>query len=74
MADDLVEQALATWRTNNQIDLFLLRNLRPGGLDAVTLLKDGKPSKGRTVARVFAHLHNVRLLWTGRAAKKQGTA
>lgn len=72
MADDLVEQVLQTWRTNNDINLFLLRNLREGGLDAVTLLKNGQPSKGRTVARVFAHLHNVRIAWMGREAKNRG--
>ena len=70
MAADLAEQVLQTWRTNNEINLFLLRNLREGGLDAVTLLKNGQPSKGRTVARVFAHLRNVRLGWAGREAKK----
>ena len=72
MADDLAEQVLQTWRTNNEINLFLLRNLREGGLDAVTLLKNGQPSKGRTVARVFAHLHNVRVSWLGREAKQKG--
>jgi uncharacterized damage-inducible protein DinB len=71
MAADLVEQVLETWRINNGIDLFLLRNLREGGLDAVTLLKNGQPSKGRTVARVFAHLHNVRVAWLGKARQKQ---
>ena len=72
MAADLAEQVLQTWRTNNEINLFLLRNLREGGLDAVTLLKNGQPSKERTVARVFAHLHNVRVSWLGREAKQKG--
>jgi len=30
------------------------------GLQAVTLLKTGQPSKGRNVARVFSHMHEVR--------------
>jgi uncharacterized damage-inducible protein DinB len=30
------------------------------GLEAVTLLKTGKPSRGRNVSRIFAHMHEVR--------------
>lgn len=58
---EMLEDILETWRTHDSLNLFLLQNLPEGGLQAVTLLKTGKPSTGRDVARVFAHLHNVRV-------------
>jgi len=56
VTDDLIE----AWEISNEINLFILRWIPPRGLDAVTLLKTGKPSRGRNVARIFAHMHEVR--------------
>jgi uncharacterized damage-inducible protein DinB len=56
MVDDLIE----AWTIHNDINLFVLRWVPPEGLEAVTLLKTGKPSRGRNVSRIFAHMHEVR--------------
>jgi uncharacterized damage-inducible protein DinB len=53
MADALVE----TWEINNRINLYLLRSLDEKWLGAMPA------SKGRSVAELFVHGHNVRLLW-----------
>lgn len=55
--DDLLE----AWRIHNEIHLHLLRWMPPEGLAAVTLLKTGKPSRGRNVAGILAHVHGVRV-------------
>ncbi len=57
---DILEGLLEAWKINNEIDLFILDWVPEEGLQAVTLLKTGKPSKGRNVARIFAHMHEVR--------------
>lgn len=62
MAADIVE----VWRVHDEINIFLLENIPEAGFEAITLLKTGKPSTGRTVRRVFAHLHNVRRSHIGR--------
>ncbi len=63
MADlSIAEQVLDTWRIQNRINLYLL--------DAVAddALADVAATKGRSVGKVFAHLHNVRLMWLKAAA------
>lgn len=57
---DLLDDLLEAWTIHNAIHLFLLDWVPEEGLAAVTLLKTGKPSKGRNVARIFAHCHEVR--------------
>lgn len=57
---ELLEDILEAWETNNEINRFILRWVPPEGLEAVTLLKSGRPSRGRNVARIFAHMHEVR--------------
>lgn len=57
---DLLDDVLEAWTIHNDINLFILDWLPPAGLGAVTLLKTGKPSTGRNVARIFAHMHEVR--------------
>ncbi len=56
--DDLAAQILATWRRHNEILLDLLDEVPEGGLEA-------RPSgsRGRDVARQFAHLYRVRRGW-----------
>lgn len=66
IADDIVE----VWRVHDEINFYLLEQISEEGFAAVTLLKNGKPSTGRNVARMFAHMHNVRLSHTGREFSK----
>ncbi len=54
------EDIAEVWRIHEEINLYLLDTISDAGLDAVPLLKNGRPSAGRTVARQFAHLHEVR--------------
>lgn len=62
----MTEDVLEVWRVHEEINVYLLRNIPEEGFAAVTLLKNGKPSTGRTVSRVFAHLHGVRVAHIGR--------
>ena len=62
----MVENVLEIWRVHDEINIFLLENIPDQGFAAVPLLKTGKPSTGRTVSRVFAHLHEVRVSHLGR--------
>ena len=57
---------LEVWRVHDEINSFLLRKIPEEGFAAVTLLKHGTPSTGRTVSRVFAHMHGVRVAHVGR--------
>lgn len=56
--EDLVEQILAAWRRHQEILVYLLEQIPDEGLAA-------KPtgSRGRDVARQFAHVNRVRLGW-----------
>ena len=56
--EELVEQVLATWRRHQDILLLLLDEIPE---EALTAKPTG--SRGRDVARQFAHLHRVRLSW-----------
>ena len=60
-APELRAQVLATWRRHNDILLYLLDEVPPGG--GWTALPAG--SRGRDVARQFAHLDRVRRAWVG---------
>ncbi len=53
MSNPLIE----TWEIHSRINLYLLEALKETDLRA-----ELRP-KGRTVGAVFAHMHNVRLLW-----------
>jgi uncharacterized damage-inducible protein DinB len=65
------ESAIAeVWRIHEEINLFLLEAISDAGLEAVPLLKNGKPSTGRTVRRQLAHLHAVRASHVGAALLK----
>lgn len=57
---ELLDDVLEAWGIHNEINLFILDWLPEEGLEAVTLLKTGKPSRGRNVSRIFAHMHEVR--------------
>src|SRR5689334_6963537 len=63
MADvPLHEQILDTWRISSRLNLYLLHAVAEDGLD------DAPPTKGRSVRKQMAHLHNVRLMWLQSAA------
>ena len=51
------QQLIETWQINNRIDLYLLDAIEDAHLD------DALVSKGRSVGKQFAHIHNVRLMW-----------
>jgi uncharacterized damage-inducible protein DinB len=55
-------QALETWEIHNRINLYVLDAIAPEALNDVS------PAKGRIVGELFAHLHNVRLMWLKAAA------
>ena len=46
-----------TWRIHNRINLFLLKALRDEQLQL------GPEAKGRSIGQLFAHIHDVRLMW-----------
>lgn len=52
------DQVVNTWQIQNRINLYLLDAIKPEALSSMTAT-----SKVRSVARMFAHLHNVRLMW-----------
>ncbi len=55
---------LEAYKTNDLINQYLLENLPEAAWRAET--PDGK---GRTVAAIVAHMHNVRVMWLKAAAK-----
>jgi uncharacterized damage-inducible protein DinB len=52
------DQVVNTWQIHNRINLYLLDAIKREALSSVTAT-----SKIRSVARMFAHMHNVRLMW-----------
>lgn len=56
--DDIVQQILGTWKRHQRILLHLLEKVPAGGFTAVPA-----GSRGRDVARQFAHLDRVRRGW-----------
>ena len=53
---------LETWQISHRMNEYILTGIKE------EYLKDAGISKGRTVGEQFAHLHNVRLMWTKVAA------
>lgn len=56
-----MNEALEAWVTHEAINQMLLQYIPEEGFAAVPLLKNGQPSTGRSIARVFAHMHEVRV-------------
>jgi uncharacterized damage-inducible protein DinB len=56
------EQLIETWNIHNRINRYLLDAIPAAALSATLT------PKSRTVYQLFAHLHNVRLLWLKSAA------
>ena len=53
----LSEALLSAFDINDRINLYLIENLPEAAWRAEP------PGKGRTVAAIVAHLHNVRVMW-----------
>jgi len=62
-SNQLMQALLNALDTNSRISLYLIDNLPPAAWRAK--LPDGK---GRTIAAIVAHMHNVRVMWL-KAAK-----
>jgi uncharacterized damage-inducible protein DinB len=58
------EQILEAWHISNRVNLMLIDHISTDGMKS-TLSTRG----GRDVAKQFAHLHNVRLMWLEVSAK-----
>jgi uncharacterized damage-inducible protein DinB len=56
------EQLIETWAIHNRINLYMLDAIPEAALGAAL------PTRSRTVYDLFAHIHNVRLLWLKSAA------
>jgi uncharacterized damage-inducible protein DinB len=51
------EQLIETWQIHNRINFYLLAAI------PAELMGQVPSPKGRTVYQLFAHMHNVRLMW-----------
>jgi uncharacterized damage-inducible protein DinB len=54
----IAEALIGAYATNNRINLYLIENLPDAAWRAETA-----GGKGRNIAAVVAHMHNVRLMW-----------
>jgi uncharacterized damage-inducible protein DinB len=59
---------LNAFNTNNRINQYLIDNLPPAAWKAKP--PEGKGGKGRPIAAIVAHMHNVRVMWL-KAAKAE---
>ena len=57
-AFDLAEALLAAFSTNDRINAYLIENLPDESWRATPA-----GGKGRTIAAIMGHMHNVRLMW-----------
>ena len=64
---DFTEKILAAWRTNNQVTVFLVRNLPTAVWESPV---PGAPRK--TVRMLAGHLHNSRCMWLKTLARPHG--
>jgi uncharacterized damage-inducible protein DinB len=64
MPIDSTAALAAAFATNNRINEFLIRNLPDEAWRATP-----PGGKGRDIASIFAHIHNVRLMWLKSAGK-----
>jgi uncharacterized damage-inducible protein DinB len=60
----VADSLLAAFATNNRIDEFLIRAVPDAAWRAIP-----PGGKGRTIAAMAAHIHNVRVMWLKSAAK-----
>lgn len=62
MDDGTIEMLIETWAIHNRIHLYLLEGIPDESMSA------SLGGRGRTVFDLFAHIHNVRLMWLKPAA------
>ena len=64
----MIDDWLDTWRIHCRINIYLLDALAP------EVFELPKPAQGRSVSGMFAHIHDVRLMWleTGKPAAASG--
>jgi len=62
MENEMHEMLIETWSIHNRIHLYLLESLPEESMSAAM------GGRGRTVFDLFAHIHNVRLMWLKPAA------
>ncbi len=62
---EIRDTLLETYAVNDAMNQLLLRHLDPRAWRAEPL---GRKGKGRTIASIFAHLHNSRLVWLKNSA------
>jgi uncharacterized damage-inducible protein DinB len=65
---DFTSAVLNAFATNERINQYLLEGLDAGAWNVAQIDPAGK-SKGRTIAAIVAHMHNVRHMWLVVAAK-----
>ena len=53
----MIEHLVETWQIHNRIHLYLLETITDEALEA------SLTAKSRNVYSLFAHIHNVRLMW-----------
>src|SRR5580693_4320989 len=63
-AFSLPQALLTSFDTNDRINQYLIENL-----PAAAWRAEPPEGKGRTVAAIVAHMHNVRVMWLKAAAK-----
>jgi len=63
-AFDIKRSVLNAFLINEEANQLLLKNLLPAAWDAAP-----PTGKGRTIAAIAAHMHNVRLMWLAAADK-----
>ena len=58
------DQLLETWQIHCRINLYVLESI------SSEAFRVDEPAKGRSFARMFAHIHNTRLMWLEVSAPK----
>jgi uncharacterized damage-inducible protein DinB len=64
---DQKQSLLDAWATNERINQYLLEHL-----DEDAWRAEPPGGKGRTIAAIFAHIHNVRHMWLTASGADQG--
>ncbi len=62
---EIRDSLLETYASNDAMNQLILSHLDPRAWRAQT---PGEKGSGRTIAAIFAHLHNCRLKWLKRSA------
>lgn len=65
--NDLQAELLSTWKKHSEMNILLIKGIKPD------YLTDKSTSGGRTVGEMFAHMHEVRMMWVEEMLKKVDT-